>query len=99
MYKCLVCGKVHEFDEINGIEPNVMEYRGAYSCEEHFEEMIEIRDRQRNQIISEEHNKTKVFEGLDVTNSVIGKANQELLKRHIEIASKESVRLKEYEGR
>ena len=51
------------------------EYRGAISCEEHFDEVIEMRDFERNQIIKEEHNKTNVFKGLDITDSVIGKAN------------------------
>lgn len=73
------------------------EYRGAISCEEHFDEVIEMRDFERNQIIQEEHSKTKVFKGLDLTDSVIGKANQALLKPRIEVASKESKRLKNYE--
>lgn len=75
------------------------EYRGAFSCEEHFDEVIEMRDYERNQVISEEHNKTKSFSGLDMSDSVIGKANKELLKSKIEIAGKESARLKAYEGR
>ncbi|MCG9708255.1 hypothetical protein L1D46_05505 [Pseudoalteromonas sp. Isolate3] len=73
------------------------EYRGAFACAEHFDEVIEMRDFERNQIAEEEHNKTKVFEGLDLTDSSIGKANRKLLKRHIEIAGKESQRLKTYE--
>lgn len=98
-YICIVCNKKHEFDGVNGIEPNVYSYRDIYACEEHFDEAIKIRDQQRNQIIEEEHNKTKVFYGLDITDSTIGKANRQLLSKHIEIASKESVRLREYEGR
>lgn len=73
------------------------EYRGAFSCEEHFDEVIEMRDFERNQIIQEENNKTKVFKGLDLTDSIVGKANKALLKPRIEIASKESLRLKSYE--
>ncbi|WP_417623082.1 hypothetical protein [Parasphingorhabdus sp.] len=73
------------------------EYRGAFSCEDHFDEVIEMRDFERNEIIQEEHNKTKVFEGLDLTDSAIGNANKKLLKPNIEIASKESQRLKNYE--
>ncbi|TMS82507.1 hypothetical protein [Pseudoalteromonas sp. S554] len=73
------------------------EYRGAFSCEEHFDEVIEMRDFERNQIINEEHNKTKSFKGLDLTDSAIGKANKALLKPRIEIASKESLRLNSYE--
>lgn len=75
------------------------EYRGAFACGDHFDEVIEMRDFERNQIIREEHNKTKVFEGLDLTDSTIGKANKKLLKPNIEIASRESQRLKNYEGR
>ena len=73
------------------------EYRGAISCEEHFDEVIEMRDFERNQIIKEEHNKTNVFKGLDITDSTIGKANKALLKPRIEVARKESNRLKNYE--
>lgn len=73
------------------------EYRGVFSCEEHFDEVIEMRDFERNEVISEEHNKTKAFKGLDLTDSVIGKANKKILKPRIEVASKESERLKQYE--
>ena len=75
------------------------EYRGSVACAEHFDEVIEMRDFERNQIINEEHNKTKAFKGLDLTDSTIGKANKKLLKPNIEIASRESQRLKNYEGR
>ncbi|MGR3982514.1 hypothetical protein [Pseudoalteromonas sp. 1181_04] len=75
------------------------EYRGAVACAEHFDEVIEMRDFERNEIIQDEHNKTKVFEGIDLTDSTIGKANKKLLKPNIEIASRESQRLKNYEGR
>ena len=75
------------------------EYRGAFSCEDHFDEVIKMRDFERSGIIQEEHSKTKVFKGLDLTDSAIGKANKALLKPHIEVASKESQRLKEYEKR
>lgn len=74
------------------------EYRGSVACAEHFDEVIEIRDFERNQIIREEHNKTKVFEGLDLTDSIIGKANKKLLKPNIELVGKESQRLKNYEA-
>ncbi len=91
-YTCHKC-KV----ELEGSE--AYEYRGSFSCEEHFDEVIEMRDFERNQIIKEEHNKTKVFKGLDLTDSTIGKANKKLLKQNIEIAGRESQRLKNYEGR
>lgn len=80
-------------------ENEAYEYRGAFSCEEHFDEVIEMRDCERNSIIKEEHHKTKSFAGLDMTDSAIGKANKKLLKSKIEISSKESARLKDYEGR
>lgn len=73
------------------------EYRGAFACGDHFDEVIEMRDFERNQIINDEHNKTKAFKGLDLTDSTIGKANKSLLKPRIEIAGKESPRLKNYE--
>lgn len=73
------------------------EYRGAFACETHFDEVIEMRDFERNQITNEEHNKTKSFKGLDLTDSVVGKANKKLLKPRIEVASKESARLNQYE--
>jgi hypothetical protein len=76
------------------------EYRGVYSCAEHFELVCKDRDRKRQQVINEERGKTDQLSGLDLSSSnAVGKANRELLKRQIEIASKESPRLKEYEGR
>ena len=90
--KCSKCGKSLDENE-------AYEYRGAYSCSDHFDEVIESRDFQRQEIIKEEHNKTKVFKGLDMTDSIIGKANNKLLRSHKEVASKESGRLKAYEGR
>lgn len=74
------------------------EYRGIFSCSEHFDEAIAKRDFQRKEIIAEERAKTDIFRGLDLsTETVIGRANREILKPQIEIASKESGRLKEYE--
>jgi hypothetical protein len=89
-YKCSICNK--KFDE-----NEIYEYRGMYSCSEHFEEMEEKRNLQRQEIINEEHRKTKDFKGLDLSDSTIGKANRKILRSKIEIASKESVQLKEYE--
>jgi len=91
-YKCSKCSKL--LDEIEAYE-----YRGVYSCEEHFDSVIQARDFQRKEIINEEHAKTKAFKGLDMTDSIIGKANNKLLRRRKEVASKESGRLKIYEGR
>ncbi len=75
------------------------EYRGAFACETHFDEVIEMRDFERRQIIKEEHNKTQAFKGLDLSDSAIGKANKQLLKQKIEIVGNESQRLKNYEDR
>lgn len=91
MYTCKVCKK-----ELNGSE--AYEYRGAIACAEHFDQVTEDRNFQRNEIIEEEHNKTKCFKGLDMSpDSPIGKCNREILKSQREIAAKESGRLKEYE--
>lgn len=93
VYKCSKCGI-----ELNGSE--AYEYRGAISCDKHFDEVIEARDFQRQEIINEEYNKTRVLKGLDLDPSgPVGRANNQILSRQIEIASKESGRLKEYEGR
>ena len=52
MYQCMIC---HE--ELEAID--TYEYRGAYSCEEHFYLMQVQRDNQRQEIISEESAKTE----------------------------------------
>ena len=66
---------------------------------EHFDEVCEQRDQERRWLINEEDQKTKKFKGLDLSDSVIGKENRKLLKGSIEVASRESERLKNYEGR
>lgn len=88
--KCHKCNESFDEDEI-------YEYRGLFACVEHIDEITIQRDAQRNEIIREEDNKTKVFKGLDLGDSKIGKANNEILKKQIEIAKKESIRLKQYE--
>jgi len=76
------------------------EYRGIYSCERCFDAVVESRDYERREVMWEENIKTKPFEGLDIDpRSPIGKVNREILAANIEIASKESYRLKKYEGR
>lgn len=74
------------------------EYRGALACEDCIEEMREKRDIQRAEVIEEQNFKTDRFKGLDMSDSQIGKINREILKSDIEIAKKESQRLKDYEG-
>lgn len=73
------------------------DYRGAESCADCFDSVQEFREHQRQEVISEEHKKTDVFKGLDLGDNVIGKANREILKPSIEIASREGGRLKDYE--
>ena len=89
------CEKCKEFFESS----QVYEYRGVFACSEHFEEVCASRDFQREEIIREEATKTEVFKGLDLGDTKIGKANREILKGRIEIAGKESGRLKNYEDR
>lgn len=92
-YICAICKEYFSASEI-------YEYRGEYACEEHHDEMTELRDFERNEIIFEEDNKTKRFKGLDLSSdSIIGKANRKILARQIDIASKESGRIKNYEKR
>ena len=76
------------------------EYRGALSCVDCFDSVQASRDAERQEIIREESAKTDKFKGLDLSpDSPIGKANRQILKPAIEIASKESGGLKQYEGR
>jgi hypothetical protein len=91
-YKCLKC----KID----LEPSsAYEYRGAISCADHFDEVVEFRNFERQEIMAEERTKTDKFRGLDLSDSAIGRGNRELLKGAIEVASKESGRLKRYEER
>lgn len=90
-YRCKHCKK--DLDESEAYE-----YRGAISCAEHFDEVIQNRKSEREALIEEESRKTKAFEGLDLrSDSTIGRGNREILSAQIEIASKESPRLRSYE--
>ena len=89
-YKCSGCGKKIP-------DSNCYEYRGVYSCETCHNKVVEQRDFERQQIIEEERHKTDRFKGLDLSDSSIGKANREILKKDIEIAKKESKRINDYE--
>lgn len=91
-YECQLCKAELEANE-------TYEYRGAYSCAEHFDQVIKDRDFQRQEVMAENNVKTRAFKGLDLSDSPVGKANREILKPQIEIAGKESARLREYEGR
>lgn len=92
MYRCAVC-------KIDLEARDAYEYRGAISCADHFDKVSEMREVQRREVIAEESAKREVFRGIDLGYGKIGKANRELLKPNIEIASKDSSRLKRYEGR
>lgn len=93
LYRCSVCHKTLDSSE-------AYEYRGAYSCEDHFDAVIEARDFQRKELMLAEESKLIPLSGLDLhIDNPIGRANRDLMKRHIEIASKESLQMKIYEGR
>lgn len=92
MNKCSICKKMFPDYE-------TYEYRGALACEKHFDEAIKMRDFQRGELMAEENSKLDKLNGLDIGDNPIGKANREMLKTQIEIASKESGRMKSYEGR
>ena len=91
-YKCSVCKKELDADE-------AYEYRGAISCEKHHGRMIENRDYERSEIMVEENHKLKPLEGLSFGDSVVGRANREIMKPQLEITRKESGRIRAYEGR
>ena len=90
LQKCSECNKIFEDREL-------YEYRGVVACVKCIDKATKKRDFERQEIIEEEKHKTKCFKGLDMGDSSIGKANRKILKSQIEIAGKESLRLKEYE--
>lgn len=97
MYDPVLCRgcKTEMFDD-----SEIYEYRGAFSCADCFDKVQEARDYERQEIIAEEKHKLKPLEGMDTSpNTVLGKINREILKPQIEIASKESYRMRKYEGR
>jgi len=91
METCPICKNEFELGQM-------YEYRGSLACEDCIEEMREKRDIERAEVIEEQNFKTDRFKGLDMSESQIGKANRAILKSDIEIAKKESKRLKDYEG-
>jgi hypothetical protein len=90
MQACSVCKKRFPDDEL-------YEYRGAFACELDFDQAIKNRDYERAEVIAELNHKSAPFEGLSFGDSVVGRANRQLLKPQIEIARKESMRVKQYE--
>ncbi|MEM8052737.1 hypothetical protein Q4Q99_14390 [Morganella morganii] len=90
MNKCCLCKK--EIDGYSGYE-----YRGFSSCEECFDEVCERVDIKRQEIINQHDSASMPLKGLDIRpDNPIGKANRELLKGSIEVASKESHLEKNY---
>lgn len=89
-YTCAVCKA--EFDS-----NDTYEYRGFYSCGDHFDELQERVDGKRQRIIDDFDAKSKPLQGLDISiDSVIGRANREILKGSIEVCSKETLIEKDY---
>lgn len=87
--KCGVCKK--ELDDSDAYE-----YRGAYGCADHFDEVCAKRDRQRQAAMDEENRRTERFRGLDMSkNTAIGRANRQLLNPN----ETEGPLVKEYELR
>lgn len=90
MYICIKCKQKIDSSE-------AYEYRGAISCEKCFDDVCKSRDYERAEIIEENKHKTEKFRGIDLGDTTIGKANRDILKSDIDIAKKESGRLKNYE--
>ena len=90
IYKCRYCKK-----ELK--ENDTYEYRGVYSCAQHFDLVSLERNRERQDIIDEENSKTECFHGLDLSSdTIIGRTNRKILKSQLELASKESKKLNTY---
>ncbi|CNH65186.1 Uncharacterised protein [Yersinia massiliensis] len=89
-YTCAVCKA--ELDS-----NDTYEYRGFYSCDEHFDELQERVNGKRQRIIDDFDAKSKPLRELDISpDSVIGRANREILKGPIEVCSKETLIEKDY---
>ena len=89
-YTCGICKESFS-------DSDTYEYRGFFFCHEHFDEGIKKVDWRRSEIMQANNAKLSSLAGLDLKpDSVIGKANRELLKAKIEIAGKESGREKDY---
>lgn len=79
--QCCICKEYFELSEL-------YEYRGYIACEKDFDEAQKQAERVRAETIEDTHFRTDRFKGLDLGESVIGKANREILKVDIEIAKK-----------
>ena len=76
-----LCKKFFDLSEL-------YEYRGSVACEKDFDKAQENADIKRAEIIEDNKFRTEKFRGLDLGDSIIGKANREILKSDIEIAKK-----------
>lgn len=92
LVNCPLCGREEEYGQM-------YEYRGALACCDCIEEAREKRNAERAEIIAEQKHKNDRFKGIDLSDSQIGKANKEILKADIEVAKKEGLRIRKYEGR
>jgi recombinational DNA repair protein (RecF pathway) len=92
LVNCPLCGREEEYGQM-------YEYRGALACCDCIEEARGKRDAERAEIIAEQKHKTDRFKGIDLSDNQIGKANKEILKADIEVAKKEGLRIRQYEGR
>ena len=90
MSKCCVCK--NDFDD-----SEMYEYRGILACSKDFKKATERRDFERAEVIAENNHQTKPFVGLDLSGSIIGKANRSVLSTEIEIAQHEGSKTKLYE--
>lgn len=92
-YECAYCKGVFLGQE-------VMEYRGKVACIscDDGETLVEDRERERREIMLNEHKKTDGL-NINLSDDAIGRHNRKLLAAKLEVASKESIQLKEYECR
>ena len=74
-------------------------YRNGLSCETCLDKLQNKIDYERQQIINEENKKLINLKGLDFGENPVGKENRKLLKTQLEIAQKETNRIKIYEKR
>jgi len=79
--QCSICKKYLDISEL-------YEYRNKIACTDCFDKLQEQVDYERQQVIEDTKFRTDRFKGLDMSNSIIGKANREILKADIEIAKK-----------
>jgi hypothetical protein len=79
--QCCICKKYFDLSKL-------YEYRGSVACGKDFDKAQENADSKRAEIVEDTKFRTERFRGLDMGDSVIGKANREILKADIEIAKK-----------